>query len=71
VSFQDGKLMGLNGLDQRRKEVDKKVADLQTQIEDLTKLVHTLLTVICEEADGVQSGSVPTIPGQPARGYCM
>ena len=71
MSFRDGILMGLDGLDQRRKEVDKKVADLQTKVEDLTKLVHTLLTVICEEADGVQTGSVPTIPGLPARGYCM
>lgn len=71
VSFRDGISMGLEGLGKRRKDVDEKVADLQSQVEDLTKLVHTLLTVICEEADGVQSGSAPTIPGQPARGYCM
>jgi hypothetical protein len=34
-------------------------------------LVNTLLTVIMEEADGVQSGAAPTIPNQPRRGYCM
>lgn len=71
VLFRDGILMGLEGLDKRRKDVDMKVADLQSQVDDLTKLVHTLLTVICEEADGVQSGAAPTIPGQPARGFCM
>ena len=39
--------------------------------ECLKSLVNTLLTVITEEADGVQSGSAPTIPGQAKRGYSM
>lgn len=63
--------MGFEGLDERRRQVEKQVQELQNEIEDLRKLVHTLLSVICEEADGVHTGAAPTIPGQPARGYCM
>ena len=47
------------------------VEELKNDVEDLKVLVNTLLTVIMEEADGVQSGAAPTIPNQPRRGYCM
>ena len=47
------------------------VEQLKHEVEDLKVLVNTLLTVIMEEADGVQSGAAPTIPNQPRRGYCM
>ena len=47
------------------------VEQLKHEVEDLKVLVNTLLTVIMEEADGVQSGVAPTIPNQPRRGYCM
>ena len=44
---------------------------LREEIEDLRDLVKTLLTIIMEEADGVQTGAAPSIPNQPKRGYCM
>ena len=47
------------------------VEQLKNEDDDLKVLVNTLLTVIMEEADGVQSGAAPTIPNQPRRGYCM
>ena len=47
------------------------VEELKGEIEDLRTLVHTLLTIIMEEADGVQSGASPQIPNQPKRGFCM
>jgi len=47
------------------------VEELKNEVEDLKVLVNTLLTVIMEEADGVQSGAAPIIPNQPKRGYCM
>ncbi len=45
--------------------------DLREEVEELRTLVNTLLTIIMEEADGVQSGAAPSIPDQPKRGYCM
>ena len=45
--------------------------ELREEVDDLRQLVKTLLTIIMEEADGVQSGSAPAIPDQPKRGYCM
>ena len=45
--------------------------ELREEIDDLRDLVKTLLTIIMEEADGFQSGSAPSIPHQPKRGYCM
>lgn len=51
--------------------IKQRVSELNEEVIELRKLVHTLLTVICEEADGIHSGAAPTIPGQPPRGYCM
>ncbi len=48
-----------------------EVEALKDELEDLKALVNTLLTIIMEEADGVQSGAAPSIPDQPKRGYCM
>ena len=45
--------------------------ELRGEVEDLRALVHTLLTIIMEEADGGQSGTTPQIPNQPTRGYSM
>ena len=45
--------------------------DLRDEVEELKTLVNTLLTIIMEEADGVQTGAAPSIPDQPKRGYCM
>jgi hypothetical protein len=47
------------------------VDDLRNELDDLRSLVNTLLTIIMEEADGVQSGTAPTLQEQPKRGYCM
>ena len=45
--------------------------ELKSEVEDLRQLVHTLLTIIMEEADGIQSGAAPTIPNQPKRRFSM
>ena len=41
------------------------VEELRTELEELRVLVNTLLTIIMEEADGVQSGAAPTVSGHP------
>tara|TARA_B100001013_G_C24213841_1_gene286422 strand:- start:189 stop:347 length:159 start_codon:yes stop_codon:yes gene_type:complete len=51
--------------------VEAEVEQLQDDVEELRKLVSTLLTIIMEEADGIQSGAAPQIPNQPRKGYCM
>ncbi|MDP6741587.1 MAG: hypothetical protein QF807_01665 [Candidatus Thalassarchaeaceae archaeon] len=58
-------------LTQQRDELTMKLEKLEEQHAELHKLVSTLLTIIMEEADGVQSGAAPTTPNQPSRGYCM
>ena len=45
--------------------------ELREEVDELRQLVKTLLTIIMEEADGVHTGSAPSIPDQPKRGYCM
>ncbi|MDP6869808.1 MAG: hypothetical protein QGI21_03430 [Candidatus Poseidoniaceae archaeon] len=47
-----------------------RVKELQQQVDDLKELVNTLLSVICEEPDGVSSGAAPSF-GQPPLNYCM
>ena len=51
-------------------DTDARVRELQTQVEDLKELVNTLLSVICEEPDGVSSGAAPSY-GQAKMNYCM
>lgn len=60
-----------NSHEQAEDAIKTRVSELQDEVIELRKLVNTLLTVICEEADGIHSGAAPTIPGQPSRGYCM
>jgi len=52
------------------KDTAARVRELQTQVDDLKELVNTLLSVICEEPDGVSSGAAPSY-GQPKMNYCM
>ena len=49
---------------------EAKVKELQAQVKDLKELVNTLLSVICEEPDGVESGAAPSF-GQPKSNFCM
>ena len=51
-------------------ETAQKVKELQEQVNDLKELVNTLLSVICEEPDGVSSGASPAF-GQNQANYCM
>jgi hypothetical protein len=51
-------------------DTEARVKELQIQVEDLKELVNTLLSVICEEPDGVTSGAAPSY-GQPKMNYCM
>ena len=44
---------------------------IQSQVDELKDLVNTLLSVICEEPDGVHTGAAPTIPGQSHTKFCM
>jgi len=63
--------MSSTGDNERKEMVQAEVEQLQDDVEELRKLVSTLLTIIMEEADGIQSGAAPQIPNQPRKGYCM
>ena len=52
------------------RDTDARVRELQIQVDDLKELVNTLLSVICEEPDGVASGAAPSF-GQPKMNYCV
>ncbi len=67
----DGMRMTEETAEKRRDELNGEMVQLQDDVEELRNLVNTLLTIIMEEADGVQSGAAPTIPNQPKKGYCM
>ena len=49
----------------------KSVDDMRDELEELRALVNTLLTIIMEEADGIQSGSANAVSSLPERGYSM
>jgi len=51
--------------------IAREMASLQGEVDDLRKLVNTLLTIIMEEADGVQSGAAPVLAGTPRAGISM
>jgi hypothetical protein len=55
----------------RRVMIAQDMATLQGEVNDLRKLVNTLLTIIMEEADGVQSGAAPVHAGAPRAGISM
>ncbi len=63
--------MHMKNKDEKSVMAMAKVKELEDELQQLRTLVNTLLTVITEEADGVQSGSAPTIPGQARRGFSM
>ena len=48
-----------------------RMDELKQELEELRALVNTLLTIIMEEADGVQSGSPQPITPLPSLGYSM
>ena len=48
-----------------------KLDDMKHELEELRALVNTLLTIIMEEADGVQSGSAQQHTDLPRIGYSM
>lgn len=48
-----------------------RMDELKEELEELRVLVNTLLTIIMEEADGVQSGSAQPITSLPSLGYSM
>ena len=52
-------------------DIKRRMKELQTQVDELKDLVNTLLSVICEEPDGVHTGAAPTIPGQSHTKFCM
>ena len=52
-------------------DMKSRMKELQSQVDELKELVNTLLSVICEEPDGVHTGAVPTIPGQSHTKFCM
>ena len=56
---------------QQTDEMQRRVKELQLQVDELKELVNTLLSVIVEEPDGVHSGAEPTIPGQGMMRVCM
>ena len=45
--------------------------ELRGELEELKSLVNTLLNIIVEESDGVQSGNAPIIGNNPKKGYSM
>ncbi len=57
--------------EERKIRVASDMAELQLEVEDLRRLVNTLLTVIMEEADGIHSGAAPTPPGGTRPGISM
>mgnify|MGYP001395282158 CR=1 FL=1 len=61
--------MGTNG--ESKVDTVKRVKELQKQVDDLKDIVNTLLSVICEEPDGTNNGTVPGFSGQPRDNYCM
>ena len=52
-------------------DMKRRMKELQSQVDELKDLVNTLLSVICEEPDGVHSGSAPGAPQQGTTQYAM
>ena len=63
--------MHMRGELKTKKDLDNKVTELQNQVDELKDLVNTLLSVICEEPDGIHSGSAPGAPQQGTTQYAM
>ena len=58
------------GWDARVPEISN-VDEMRQELDELRALVNTLLTIIMEEADGVQSGAAQPITSLPKIGYSM
>ena len=63
--------MHMRGELKTKKDLNNKVTELQNQVDELKELVNTLLSVICEEPDGIHSGSAPGAPQQGTTQYAM
>ncbi len=63
--------MGMQSSGEAVVEDSTEVEELKEQVDELRKLVHTLLNVICEEPDGVHSGAAPVPEDAPRIGLCM
>ena len=63
--------MGMQSISEAVVEDSTEVEELKEQVDELRKLVHTLLNVICEEPDGVHSGAAPVPDDAPRIGLCM
>ena len=63
--------MHMRGEIKTKKDLNNKVTELQNQVDELKDLVNTLLSVICEEPDGVHSGSAPGAPQQGTTQYAI
>lgn len=63
--------MHMRGELKTKKDLNNKVTELQNQVDELKDLVNTLLSVICEEPDGIHSGSAPGAPQQGTTQYAM
>ncbi len=61
----------MSNSENRRLTINREMQALQGEVDDLRKLVNTLLTIIMEEADGVQSGAAPIQAGTPRTGISM
>jgi hypothetical protein len=63
--------MRVNNIESDNIRMQKKVRELQSQVNELKDLVNTLLSVIVDEPDGVHSGAAPMPEGMIPRNLCM
>ncbi len=63
--------MRVNTNESNHKNMQKKVRELQTQVDELKDLVNTLLSVIVDEPDGIHSGAAPMPEGILPKNLCM
>ena len=70
MAHKEGNFLGWDMMGsslENKVDMKRRMKELQIQVDELKDLVNTLLSVICEEPDGVHTGAAPTIPGQPHR----
>ena len=48
-----------------------RLDEMKKELDELRMLVNTLLTIIMEEADGIQTGSAQPVTELPRIGYSM
>ena len=51
--------MNVSNTTEKKTDTQARIKELQTQVDDLKELVNNLLSIICEEPDGVTSGAAP------------